>query len=373
MKQILVILCACVAFGVCITQLNATSHIVSQKQDTLAQRVDILVNIANSASIVDSKWVPVGLKKPYAIIREKDSDNKIIYRFELKSGDNSMEGLFPGQKVSRAELSYCYATANDYADSSTLIKAQKLKTVHYAGKGSCQQGDSVHYSFKIKIPSNMNCANADVIFAQWHGMPTRTMIADETGHHYRPGDKGYKSAMDKMAFRRGQGYEAGKPTGWIMDHGGVPVLAFGFQGGYFYLKAHSDKKLITDVYELCDVNAGDTSINQKTSCNKISTIIKRIPTNQFPRDKWVTLSVKIRWTKYDPTQNIIERNGTISAQMKWSDKEKEHELQLAKNQNIYAGRNDENGYYFKFGAYRQNGNNVPVKYYITGFEQEIIK
>lgn len=36
------------------------------------------------------------------------------YRFELRSGDNTIEGLFPGQKVARAELSYCYAVASDY-------------------------------------------------------------------------------------------------------------------------------------------------------------------------------------------------------------------------------------------------------------------
>lgn len=67
------------------------------------------------------------------------------YRFELRSGDNTIEGLFPGQKVARAELSYCYAVASDYKNETSFEQARRRKTVHYSGKGACSQGAHMEY------------------------------------------------------------------------------------------------------------------------------------------------------------------------------------------------------------------------------------
>ena len=66
--------------------------------------------------------VAVGLKNDYAIGRDTTllPLGEPAYRFELRSGDNTIEGLFPGQKVARAELSYCYAVASDYKNETSF-------------------------------------------------------------------------------------------------------------------------------------------------------------------------------------------------------------------------------------------------------------
>lgn len=84
------------------------------------------------------------------------------YRFELRSGDNTIEGLFPGQKVARAELSYCYAVASDYKNETSFEQARRRKTVHYSGKGACSQGAHMEYVFRILVPGSME-PDADVI------------------------------------------------------------------------------------------------------------------------------------------------------------------------------------------------------------------
>ena len=47
-------------------------------------------------------------------------------------------------------------------------------------------------------------------FAQWHGMPTRTLIADTEGNYLRPGVHGFADAEKNIVFRKGMGYEKRK-------------------------------------------------------------------------------------------------------------------------------------------------------------------
>ena len=159
------------------------------------------------------------MKNDYAIGRDTTllPLGEPAYRFELRSGDNTIEGLFPGQKVARAELSYCYAVASDYKNETSFEQARRRKTVHYSGKGACSQGAHMEYVFRILVPGSME-PDADVIFAQWHGMPTRTLIADTEGNYLRPGVHGFADAEKNIVFRKGMGYEKGSLTG------GPPIM-----------------------------------------------------------------------------------------------------------------------------------------------------
>lgn len=49
-------------------------------------------------------------------------------------------------------------------------------------------------------------------------------------------------------------YQAGKVNGWLVEQGGYPPLAFGFSGGWFYIKANSDHKWLTDKDDRCNAN-----------------------------------------------------------------------------------------------------------------------
>jgi len=42
---------------------------------------------------------------------------------------------------------------------------------------------------------------------------------------------------------------------------------------------------------------------------------------------------------------------------------------IVNNEQILIGRNDENGYYFKFGIYRVGNSTVPVCYNLAGYKE----
>lgn len=55
-------------------------------------------------------------------------------------------------------------------------------------------------------------------------------------------------------------YKIGKPNGWLVEQGGYPPLAFGFSEGYFYIKANSDRKWLTDKTDRCNSNPAKVEI-----------------------------------------------------------------------------------------------------------------
>ena len=232
----------------------------------------------------------------------------------------------------------------------------------------------MEYVFRILVPGSME-PDADVIFAQWHGMPTRTLIADTEGNYLRPGVHGFADAEKNIVFRKGMGYEKGKPNGWTADHGGQPVLAFGFADGFFYVKANSDRKWLTDTEELCDADVGLARVMVPVSTRfKSSVIASRLPWMDFPKDVWVGFKINVHWTSYNKEYDSVRYPGRLSIIMEWEDNGKHKVINLLRNRSIEVGRNDEDGYYFKCGAYRQPGNNTPVCYYISGYcEKEVIE
>lgn len=171
------------------------------------------------------------------------------------------------------------------------------------------------------------------------------------------------------------GYEKGKPNGWTADHGGHPVLAFGFADGFFYVKANSDRKWLTDTEELCDADVGLAGVMIPVSTRfKSSVIASRLPWMDFPKDVWVGFKINVHWTSYNKEHDSVRYPGRLSIIMEWEDNGKHKVINLLRNRSVEVGRNDEDGYYFKCGAYRQPGNNTPVCYYISGYcEKEVIE
>lgn len=100
-------------------------------------------------------------------------------------------------------------------------------------------------------------------------------------------------AHDKITKINSKGdtiYKAGKPNGWLIEQGGYPPLAFGFSQGYFYIKANSDRKWLTDKTDRCNVNPDKAEIMKPvTSTYKASTIAYKMPFDSFPKDCWINL------------------------------------------------------------------------------------
>lgn len=298
-------------FAICVVAVGCTA-LTAQPQDTqtlvpLTERVNVQADSARVNQIIDDCWVAVGTKKPHAIQRDftRMFNGKPSYRFELKEDDNTLSGYAKGETKGRAEFSYCYATSDDFKGlpADVYQKAQITKTVYHHGKGICPQGASRDYEFSVYIPSSLG-SDVSTIFAQWHGMPDRTLVQTPQGEVKKLTIDEFVELEKTTIFKKNEGYEkvakldkqgnpvkdkqgnpvyqAGKANGWLVEQGGYPPLAFGFSGGWFYIKANSDRKWLTDKDDRCNANPEKTPIMKPvTSDYKASTIAYKMSYADF--------------------------------------------------------------------------------------------
>ena len=358
-----------------IMALSGLTCLQSRAQENLVpitERVNVQADTARVEQIVDGEWVCVGVKRKHAI----SYDNSILYkgvpsyRFELKEDDNTLSGYTKGSTKGRAEMSYCYATASDYAgvSSDDYQKQQILKTVYHAGKGICEQGSSYTYKFAVYVPSDLS-SEVTAIFAQWHGMPSRTLVQTPEGEVKTLTVDEFVALADTVMFKKNIGHskKTKKPNGWLVEQGGYPPLAFGFSDGHFYIKANSDRRYLTDKDDRCNASVKrDKVLVPRTSEYKASTIAYKMPFNDFPKDKWVEFVVEIDWTVYGGINENIVKAGRLDVVMQPENEGSEH---IVDNAQILIGRNDDYGYYFKFGIYRVGDSTVPVSYNLAGYSQ----
>ena len=158
-----------------------------------------------------------------------------------------------------------------------------------------------------------------------------------------------------------------------MEQGGYPPLAFGFSQGYFYIKANSDRKWLSDKTDRCNANPGNTAIMQSVSSRyKVSTIAYKMPFESFPKECWITFEENINWTSYGKEAETILKPGRLDVTMTYPEKGKETKKHIVDNEEILIGRNDEEGYYFKFGIYRVGNSTIPVCYNLAGYEEHAL-
>jgi heparin lyase len=62
--------------------------------------------------------------------------------------------------------------------------------------------------------------------------------------------------------------------------------------------------------------------------------------------------------------------GKLDVVMQYQNGKKKVNNHIVNDQTIAIGRNDDSGYYFKFGIYRVGSSTVPVVYNLAGYSQE---
>ena len=107
------------------------------------------------------------------------------------------------------------------------------------------------------------------------------------------------------------------------------------------------------------------------SVYKASTIAYKLPFEDFPKGRWITFNINITWSTYGREAQTIIKPGKLDIQMAYTDNGKAVKKHIVDNQQILVGRNDDNGYYFKFGIYRLGSSTVPVSYNLAGFSQRV--
>ncbi|MGL4292835.1 MAG: heparin lyase I family protein [Bacteroidales bacterium] len=372
-----------------------TPSMKGQQEISITERVNVQSDSARVNQIIDGEWVAVGSKKPHAIVKDFSVlfQGKPSYRFELKEDDNTLEGYGAGETKGRAEFSYCYATHADFAGSTTekYQTAQKKKTVYHYGKGICPQGSQRKYTFSVYVPSSLS-PEVSTIFAQWHGMPDRTLASDSQGNVKKLSDKEFLDLYEQVIFKKNTAhekvpvtdkagnqkkvkdgnllYKAGKKTGWLIEQGGYPPMAFGFANGFFYIKANSDRKWLTDKTDRCNINVTTAQIMKPAKSEfKAATIAYKMPFDQFPKDCWITFDIDVTWSKYGEKDESVVEPGKLDVVMSYEKNGQKVADHIVDNQEILIGRNDEDGYYFKFGIYRVGNSTVPVRYNLAGYKE----
>lgn len=102
---------------------------------------------------------------------------------------------------------------------------------------------------------------------------------------------------------------------------------------------------------------------------KVCTIAYKMPIGEFSKNKWVTFDISVRWSEYRRGYNEMLSPGMLDVYMNYDGKENH----IVDNQTIDIGRNDREGYYFKFGIYRVGNSNIPVCYSLSGYSEEVLK
>lgn len=367
--------------------LTAAAQLSGELQP-LPERVNVQADSARRDQIIDGEWVAVGIRKEGAVCRDHTRlyASRPSIRFTLDRDDNTLSGYAPGETKGRAELSYCYATSDDFAalPAETYPAAQRMKTVYHHGKGICAQGSKWSYTFAVYIPSTLS-DEVFTIFAQWHGMPDRTLVTAPDGRVMKLTPAEFLAMEDTVVIRkdivhrraagtdkRGKTvWKAGEPTGWKVEQGGYPPLAFGFSEGQFYIKANSDRRWFTDKTDRCNANPVKTEVLCPVESEyKSSTIAYRMPFDEFPKNCWVAFDVEIDWSRYSGPTERIEAPGRLDVRMSWEQHGKRRQQHLVRNARIAIGRNDDEGYYFKYGIYRVGNSTEPVSYNLAGFRQQ---
>lgn len=351
------------------------------------KRVNIQSELAYPDKIVNKEWVVVGTPATHAF----RLDSTLLYngepsfRFELKKNDNLLAGYHPGETKGRIETSYCYATPQDFEGlpTETLSRAQYLRTVYHHGKGQCAQGSTWKYQFAIWVPDTLS-SDANALFAQWHGMPRRNLVQNPQGSILELTEEEFLKLEEKTIFvkqvgyekrltsnRRGQPvYRKGKRNGWLIEQGGYPPLAFGFNNGFFYIKANSDRKWFSDKNDRTNVSITRHNSTESVSSDyKTSTLVYKEPIEQFPRNQWVHFEIEVQWSLYGAEKETLLQPGRLNVFMSTQ----EQTRHIVNQMELPIGRNDRDGYYFKYGIYRTGSSTTPVAYHLAGYKQIEIK
>lgn len=358
---------------ICQSCISPVAAQQGQGLEPISERVDVQAGIARPEQIVDGEWVAVGTSAKRAIVRDHSRlyDGRPSHRFRLREDDNTLTGYAKGSTKGRAELSYAFTTAEHVKNLNAreIRRKMQVRNLYHYGKGVSEQGARMHYRFAIRVPSDIS-PDTKAIFAQWHGVPERTLVSTPDGEERKLSDKEFLDLRKTMTFRNDIGYENGKPNGWKVEQGGYPPLAFGFTDGYFYIKANSDKKRLSDKTERTNSNPlKHAAMTPRRSQYKTSTIVYKESIGRFPKDRWVDFEVSVQWSKYDMTSDNIVATGRLTVMMVTDNGSNgKIERTLVDNVPVEIGRNDTQGYYFKYGIYR-SGSTVPVEWHLAGYRE----
>ena len=231
----------------------------------------------------------------------------------------------------------------------------------------CLQHGCMKYTFQIYVPVWIgDKTKINVIFAQWHGMPNGLLFKipqNVTTSKYIV--QGPLSPIDaaSMWSRYGikDGISASTPYAYV-EQGGKPPLAIKFKDNKLQVACTGDSCRFSDKY----VPGSDTKWKPSLSDDqhyKHQILYNGMPLDEFPLQGWVTFDVDVKWAQFTPGKEGVNQLGSVKVDMMDSKGTKN----LVSGKDLFIGRNDILGYYFKFGCYRYS--TEPFCIYTKGYKQ----
>ena len=329
-------------------------------RDTLVEvreRYNIQLDVVEETELLAGKMLPVGTKKPGYHIwvdRENLYNNQASYHFYMKDGN-----------AERVEMSTIYTTKEDikHLNRRELKEHTAAKSIYHFGTGMVPRGETWIYEYGLWLPSSMDDSTQGII-SQWHGIPDRTSILTPKGKviTYSLRDFNQK-VLSKMKFKENTGIDlkSGKPNGYYVDQGGYPPLSLKIGGGYLHLYARADVNKVTDKSDRVNLKPHEIGVvKYSPGRSKMITIPFHKKLDQLPKDKWIDVKWKIRWSEWDGPRTL--KDGSIKLYL-----DGEEVLDWIGP----IGNNDEHGTYFKYGIYKAGQTGIEVK--LGGYKQDPAK
>lgn len=365
----------------------------------IANRLHPESEVATLQHIINGEWISVGLyrtDKEYPIQWDDALllNGKPSYRFELKGKeDNTLSAYGNNGSKGRAELSFNYATEQDFSSYSSpsqeIDKAVQIKKINQYGKGVIPQGCTSQHSFSVFFSDKM-ATESKTIFAQIHSMNDRTLIQQPDGEIRQLSDEEFLALLRHTYFDNNIGKDkiTKRPNGYLVEQGGYPPISFSISNGYVALTCNSDRRWLSNKDErvsahperLQNMEYVESKPDASGQSYKRATMAWKMPFKDFPRNRWVRFDMEVKWTLYGKQSNQIVRPGQLFLKMTYQDAGRTITETLVDRKEILVGSNDEPGYYFKMGIYRTNNQEevdanrvVPIAYHMGGYAQKILQ
>ena len=177
------------------------------------------------SQVIDGEWVAVGIRKPEALGRDHTRmyAGKPSYRFTLGRDDSTLEGYAPGEtKGVRTLLVLRHGGRLRGAPGQDLHRCPADEDRLPPRQGHLSAGHVVE--LHLRSDSSELSPQVSTIFAQWHGMPDRTLVTAPDGRVVKlPAEEflamqGYRRHQEGHGLRTGgnhrqerqQGLESGQ-------------------------------------------------------------------------------------------------------------------------------------------------------------------
>lgn len=320
-----------------------------------------------SPNIIDGEWIAVNLGT-FGMLTAGKADpvdpSKTCYEFTMN------EVRDPKFKKDRNELCHCFARLSNIP--SSISQAEALQTCKYAYSNAptpsayCQQGAHMTYTFQLYVPPwTGDKTKVNVIFAQWHGMPNSLLFKIPDGSGYRVEGPLSPTAALSVWSRYGfkNGISSSTPYNYV-EQGGKPPLAVKFKDNKLQVVCTGDSRWFSDKYVPGTDNKWKPSPSDPHY--KTQVLYDAMSLDTFPTNEWVTFAIDVKWAEFTAGRDEMKSPGTLKIDMTHS----HGTTKIVDSNNLFIGRNDTLGYYFKFGCYRHS--TEAVNFFVKGYGQNVV-